>query len=115
MPFDEELADRIRTILKGRRGVGETRMFGGICFTMNGNMCCGIRGDDLVLRLGEEATRSALKEQHTRPMDLTGKVMKSMVFVSPSGFRSDAALEAWMELAVGFTRTLPPKMSMAKR
>ena len=84
-------------------------MFGGLCFTLNGNMCCGIRGGELVLRLGETGAAAALSREHVRPMDLTGKVIRSMLFVAPEGFASESDLEAWIDLAAAFAETLPPK------
>jgi hypothetical protein len=51
----------------------------------------------------------ALKQAHTEPMDFTGKPMKSMVYVRPEGYESDADLARWVETAVRFAKTLPAK------
>ena len=107
MACDEALADRLRAAFLHWEGVTEMKMFGGVCFLVNGHMCCGVSGSDLVLRLGEEATAAALKEPHTRPLDFTGKAMKTMLFVSPEGYRADDALKLWLDRAVGFVRGLP--------
>ena len=84
-------------------------MFGGLAFLVNGHMACGIVGDELMLRLGVEGADTALDELHVRPMDFTGKPLSTMVFVEPAGLLSDRALAAWVERAVSFVRTLPPK------
>ena len=42
-------------------------------------------------------------------MDFTGRPMKSMVIVEPPGFAGDDALAGWVERALGFAATLPPK------
>lgn len=84
-------------------------MFGGLGFMMNGNMCCGIIGDDLVLRLGDVGAAAAIQEEHARAMDFTGRPMKSMVYVNPEGYRSEADLEAWLGRAVQFASSLPAK------
>jgi hypothetical protein len=42
MAYDERLAERIRFFLKRWKGMEEKRMFGGLCFMLNGHMCCGI-------------------------------------------------------------------------
>ena len=84
-------------------------MFGGIAFMLGGNMCCGVNGKDLMLRLGEEGAASALAERHARPMDFTGKPLKSMVYIGPAGTRADGDLRAWVGRAVKFARTLPAK------
>ena len=82
---------------------------GGIAFLLNGNMCCGVLNSSLVLRLGEERARAALREPYTRPMDFTGKPMKSMIYLGPTGFRNDRDLKTWIERAVRFVKTLPKK------
>lgn len=109
MAYDEQLADRIRAVLGDQRDVTERKMFGGLAFLIAGNMACGIVGEELMLRLGEDGADAALDEPHTRPMDFTGRPMKSMVYVAPSGFVDEPALAAWVRRAVEFARSLPPK------
>jgi TfoX/Sxy family transcriptional regulator of competence genes len=109
MAYDEAVAQRVRALLKRRRGLTERKMFGGIAFMLNGNMCCGVLNKDLVLRLGNRAAADALKEPHARAMDFTGKALKSMVYVGPAGFRKDEDLRRWIDRAVRFARSLPAK------
>lgn len=52
MPYDENLATRIRKNLAKVRGVSEKKMFGGLCFLVNGNMALGLVSDDLMIRVG---------------------------------------------------------------
>jgi hypothetical protein len=59
MAYDENLAERIRVVLKDRPAVTERKMFGGLAFLVAGNMACGILGEDLMLRLGEDGRRRA--------------------------------------------------------
>ena len=109
MAYDDSVAERVRQVLKRRRGISERKMFGGLAFLMNGNMCCGVLDKDIVVRLGDKGAASALGEAHTRPMDFTGRPMKSMVYIKPAGYRSEKALRGWIERAVEFTKTLPEK------
>jgi len=109
MPFDEKLAERIRTVLARHSGVTERKMFGGIAFMLNGHMCCGIAKGDLMLRVGPEEYETILAKPHVRPMDFTGRPLTGMVYVDVAGVRSDAALRRWIEHAVAFARTLNPK------
>ncbi len=109
MAYDEATAERVRGVLKRRKGITERRMFGGLAFMLNGNMVCGVMKTDLVLRLGEAGTKAALAEPHTRDMDFTGKPLKSMVYVEPAGWKSDAQLKTWIERALTFAKTLPAK------
>ena len=108
MAFDEALADRVRDVLAARPELSERRMFGGIAFMLAGNMCCGVIGEDLMVRLGDDG-EAALAEPHTRPMDFTGKPMRSMVLIDPLGVETDDQLAAWIERARSFVGTLPPK------
>ena len=84
-------------------------MFGGLAFLMNGHMFCGIVKNDLMVRLGDELAAAALKQPHTRPMDFSGKPMKSMIYVEASGLASDESLLLWVESALKFVKKLPPK------
>jgi hypothetical protein len=114
MAYDLHLADRVRTILRAQKGLSERAMFGGVAFMINGHMCCGVTKTDLVVRLAPEDVVAALKRHHVRPMDFTGKPMKSMIFVAPPGSDSDADLDAWVEAAVAFANSLPGKTAAAK-
>src|SRR5688572_24181506 len=109
MAFDETLADRIRSVLKRQKGITERKMFGGLAFMLNGNMCCGVMKDQLMLRLGEEGAAEALAQPNARPMDFTGRPMKGMVYVAPAGLASEEDLRGWVQRAVDFASTLPAK------
>ncbi len=109
MAFSEQLAGRIRTALRRRKGLTERRMFGGVAFMVHGHMACGVIDDMLVLRLGDDGADEALAEPYTRPMDFTGKPLRSMIYVDPAGTRTDAALKAWIDRGLKYVRTLPPK------
>jgi hypothetical protein len=65
---------------------------------------------DLMLRLTPEIAAAALHEPHTKPMDFTGKPMRSMIYVDPAGIVSDSSLERWVRCAEQVARTLPPKI-----
>jgi TfoX/Sxy family transcriptional regulator of competence genes len=106
--YDETLADRVRAALLDQTGVTERRMFGGLAFMLDGHMCCGIVGRDLMLRLGERAAKEALGKPHVRPMDFTGKPAKGAVYVAPEGLAGEA-LGDWVARAVGYVRGLPHK------
>lgn len=106
--YDEKLANRVRDILEGDPGISERKMFGGLAFMADGHMACGITGAELMLRLGVDGAEDALRRPHVRPMDFTGRPMKGLVFVEPSGLRG-AALRRWVTAATTYARTLPPK------
>ena len=109
MAYDEAVASRVREALRPRPELSERKMFGGLCLMARGHMFCGILGDELMLRPGPDGTEAALDRPHVRPMDFTGRPMKGMVYVEPAGFRGEQALLGWLELALAFCATLPPK------
>jgi TfoX/Sxy family transcriptional regulator of competence genes len=110
MAFDEALASRVRGALRpvGERLV-EKRMFGGVAFLLSGNMCCGVHGDELIVRLDPERAEEALSEPHVRVFDLTGRPMKGWVLVAPSGVATDGELRSWVARAAEYAGTLPAK------
>lgn len=115
MACDERLVERVRVALKGMRDTGERRMFGGVCFTLNGNMTLGVVKDELMVRVGPDRYRDALKRRHARPMDFTGKPMKGYVFVAAPGIKTTSGLTAWTRMGVDYVRTLPRKARKQKR
>ena len=106
MAYDEDLADRVRAAIPP--GVTERKMFGGLAFLLNGHMFAGIVGNELMVRLRYDAAQQALKRDHVREMDFTGRPMKNMVFVQPAGLRG-TALRNWVTAAADHARSLPPK------
>ena len=109
MAFDEAVARRVREALADTQDIVEKKMFGGIAFMVRGNMCCGVIGDRLVVRVGPSGYEAALSRPHAKPMDFTGKSMKGMVYVKPAGFASDGGLKAWISRAMKFALSLPAK------
>jgi TfoX/Sxy family transcriptional regulator of competence genes len=115
MSYDEKTAERVRRLLSTRPDVVEKKMFGGLCFMVNGGMCCGLTSAALMVRVGRDGYDEALAQPHSRPMDFTGRPLAGMVYVDPAGYRSDAALARWVTRGVEFVSTLPAKTSTKKR
>ena len=114
MAYNERLAERIRGYFKRRKGVEEKRMFGGLCFLLNGHMCCGIEKDRLMVRVMLDRYETLLEKPHSRKMDFTGKPMKGFLFVSEAGYRTAAGLTKWLNEAVECAKSKPPKKKKAK-
>ena len=109
MAYDEELADRVRAQFAGRSGVREQKMFGGLAFMLNGNMACGVLGGELVVRVGKENLDEALSLPHSRPFDMTGRPMRSFVYVAAEGLSTGDGLAAWAARGISYADSLPPK------
>ena len=109
MAFDEGLAQRLRERLAGSGGVVEKRMFGGLSFMVDGHLCVGVMGEELMARVGPGATGAALERPGSRLFDFSGRPMKGWVMVEPGALEDDDALAGWVELALAYVRMLPPK------
>jgi TfoX/Sxy family transcriptional regulator of competence genes len=112
--YDEDLADRVRAVLPPGAAVTERQMFGGLAFLLGGHMFCGVVKDSLMVRLGPQDADRALDQPHVRPMDFTGRPMRSMVFVDPLGLRGDM-LRQWVDAAIGYADSLPPRPAAPAR
>ncbi|MGI9243221.1 MAG: TfoX/Sxy family protein, partial [Verrucomicrobiales bacterium] len=62
-----------------------------------------------MLRLGEDGAAAARREPHVRPMDFTGKPIKSMAFVEPEGLEREEDRVGGVGKALDFVRALPKK------
>ena len=109
MAYDEKLAARVRKALARHKAVAEIKMFGGLCFTLRGNMCCGVERDKLVVRVGAEPYEQLLRKRHVRPMDFTGKPLRGFLYVMPAGLKSRNALALWLERGLRYADSLPAK------
>jgi TfoX/Sxy family transcriptional regulator of competence genes len=107
--YDEGMAERVRSVLAARRDVVEKKMMGGICFMVNGSMCCGVSASSLMVRVGRDAYPRMLAEPHVRPLEFAGRRPAGFVLVDRAGCRTDAALATWIRRGVEFVSTLPAK------
>ena len=109
MAYDEGLATRVRDQLGDQPGLAETKMFGGLAFLLDGNMACGVRGHDLIVRVAADAAEAALREPGTRPFDLTGRPMKGWLLVDAGGHAEGDDLRRWVDRGLAYATSLPPK------
>lgn len=109
----DPMVERLRAAL-GQRQFTEQKMFGGTCFMINGNMLIGTSKRGLLVRVGKAAHAAAAARPHARPMEMGGRSMEGYVHVAPEGAASDADLAGWLDRALVFVETLPPKVKPAK-
>ncbi len=110
MAYDEELADRIRELLEGERGVTEKRMFGGLAFLIEGNMSVSASGQGgLLLRIDPARAELLLAKPHAEPFVMRGRAMQGWLRVHPDGVKTKRQLQPWVREGVSYARTLPPK------
>lgn len=110
LPYDEKLAERIRTVLGDEPGLTEKRMFGGLAFLIAGNMCIAASGQGgLLVRLDPDEGDEALSLAHVRPMEMGRGPVRGWIRVDEAGLRDTRSLRRWAQRALAYVRTLPPK------
>ena len=109
MPYSKLIEEKIETIVGGWKKIEKKKMFGGICYLLNGNMCFGIYKEYLIVRTGTEVAEKKLKERDVKPFDITGKALKGWVMVGEQGWRMQEELKNWLNLGKEFALTLPKK------
>ena len=110
MHYDDELANRIRQVVQGERGLTEKRMFGGLAFLINGNMAASASNKGgLLLRIDLAQTESLVTEPHVRRFEMRGKEMDGWLRVEAEALENDDALRRWVSRGVASARSLAPK------
>jgi TfoX/Sxy family transcriptional regulator of competence genes len=99
--------EAFRSIVPVAPGVAQKPMFGNQAAFVNGNMFCGLFGDDLFVRLPESRLQELLASGG-RPFEpMPGRAMKGYAYV-PGDWRSGGA-EALVGEALEYVAALPPK------
>jgi TfoX/Sxy family transcriptional regulator of competence genes len=105
MAYDEELAERIRALLAGQRGVTEKKMFGGLAFLVGGNMAVAASGQGgMLVRVDPDESDALVAAGNASLMEMGGRTMRGWLRVEPG-----ADLEAWVERGTAYARSLPSK------
>jgi hypothetical protein len=115
-PASEELADRIREVVWRRAGVTEKKMFGGVCYMLNGNMVVGsMKSGEMLMRVGPDLHAEALKRPGTTAMIQAGREMVGFVLVANDEIEDDDALKDAIDFAWTFAKTLAAKADKPAR
>ncbi len=108
MPYSEDMAETMRADLGVEPGLSEKKMFGGLCFLLNGNMVCGVHKDGAMYRPGKEREADALAAG-AQPLSFTGRKMGGMVELDEGGFADSPTRAALTALSLAHAATLPAK------
>src|SRR5689334_11002912 len=101
MAYDEELAQRVRALMKGEREVEEKRMFGGVAMLLRGNMSVVVRGKGgLLVRVDPGDAAEALADPGAKPMKMRGKLLKGWITVTPDACAKPTDLRRWVKRGV---------------
>jgi len=113
MTVDDDLAAAVRAALSGAGTIREVKMFGGTGFMLNGNMIAALSKRGLLVRVGKDRQQDALGRPGARPMEMRGRTMEGYIYVDPPELTA-GAVQAWLQLALAFVQTLPPKEAGSK-
>jgi TfoX/Sxy family transcriptional regulator of competence genes len=102
MAFSEQISDRIREALSEQKNVEEKYMFGGVCYMVNGKMCMGVVGDEMMCRINPAKEEEALSRKGCRPMDFTSRPMKGYVYVDEEGMKRKQDFNYWIDLCLEY-------------
>ncbi len=103
-PLSDEtlhLIDAVRSALAHRSDVDERTMFGCYCFFVDGKLCIGIKGEDLLVRLPPERHGALQEMQNTRELS-PGGGMQGYFWVEPNGYTTRAQWNYWLEEALAY-------------
>ena len=110
MAFDEDLANRIRSVLGAEKGLTEKRMFGGLAFLIDGKMAVSVSGKGgLMVRVDPSETDRLVTRPHVGPFVMRGRPLDGWLRVDAEGVRTKRQLEAWVARGVAYARSLPAK------
>lgn len=109
MAYDEGLSEILRGDLAERAGITEKKMFGGLCFLLDGNMLCGVHKNGAMFRVGKDSEAAALAIDGAGPMTFTGRRMGGMIDVVDAALAEDDKRAEWLRLSLEFVGGLPAK------
>lgn len=90
-------------------------MFGGVSFMVDGQLCCGVLKDDLVVKVGADGFDAVLAQPHARIFDFTGRPMVGMVYVAAVGLSGDDVLGAWVQRGLDYVAAHPKAARSPRR
>jgi TfoX/Sxy family transcriptional regulator of competence genes len=84
-------------------------MFGNLSGFVNGNMFCGLFGEDLFVRVSDE-DQARVRKQGGRAFEpMPGRAMTGYVVVPAGWQKKPDATRAWIVTALSWSRALPAK------
>ena len=103
-PLSDEtlhLIDAVRTAFAHPSDVEERTMFGCYCFFVDGKLCIGVKGEELLVRLPPDRHGELQEMQNTRELS-PGGGMKGYFWVEPNGYTTRAQWSFWLEEALAY-------------
>ena len=100
MAPNDELTRRIREIVVLDPRVTEKRMFGGICFLLDGKILASARRTGtLMLQVGADAAADAVRQPGVAYMQMKGKSTPNFIDVDLGLVETEEDLKRWIGIA----------------
>src|SRR5262249_11276852 len=115
MPYNSELADRVRAALSGAGTVEEKKMFGGLMFMVNGKMCVSVGKNRIMCRIDPALHDDVLKKKRCRPVVMRGREYKGYVHVDEADVATKKEFNFWIGLALDYNKKASPSSKRTKR
>jgi hypothetical protein len=116
MPYDPDLAARIRDHLAGTPLLVEKKMFGGVGWTIGGHMAAGAHNDGkLMIRCAKEDFVDFISEPGAGGMKRGASLLTGWVLVESAPVSADAALHRWLDRGSAYAGGLPPKKPKTRK
>ena len=110
MPYDEQLAARIRDLVADETGLTEQKMFGGLAFLVEGNMAVAASGQGgLLVRVDPAESVELVERTPATEMEMRGRRMAGWLRVASADVEAEDQLSTWVDRGVSFARSLPAK------
>ena len=110
MSYDEDLAARIRELVRDEAGLSEQKMFGGIAFLIGGNMAVSASGQGgLLVRVDPAASDELVATTPARIMEMRGRPMRGWLRVDVEHVRTKRELATWVTMGTAYAHSLPAK------
>ncbi|GGK18652.1 hypothetical protein GCM10010124_09080 [Pilimelia terevasa] len=110
MAYDEELAHRIRSIVRDEPGLTERRMFGGLAFLVHGNLAVSASGrGGLLLRVDPADTPALVQRPEATRFQMRGRELRGWLHIDADGLATTRQLRSWVSRGIGYARSLPAK------
>jgi TfoX/Sxy family transcriptional regulator of competence genes len=106
VPYNAEVADRVRSVLSDRDNVREVKMFGGLAFMVDERMvvCVSGGGGALLVRVAPEHDAEYLKKAGAERAEMgEGRPMgEGWITIDEEALQKDEDLQYWMDASLAF-------------
>jgi hypothetical protein len=110
VPYDEELAFRVRALINDEPRLNEKKMFGGLAFLIGSNMALAASGQGgILVRVDPAQSDKLVDTTNAEIAVMRGRPMQGWLRVAPEHLRTKRQLAKWVDLGASYARSLPAK------